>query len=127
MKINRWVQPNIQGYKVTGMTGKSKAIAERILMIIPKEGFFEYTSVEELDRRIMWAYWQKFDGLENGQMSKSFFLERATYPDRIKRVLRKMEELMIISIKPAVRARANEHARQYRQELGYKGGGNLGE
>ena len=73
----------------------------------------------------MWAYWRKFDGLENGSMTKDFFLERATYPDRIKRTLRKLESEGIIQIKHDVRQRANDAAKKYKEELGYMKGGNL--
>ena len=116
-------------YLIARLSGNELKMAGRILDMIPDEGFYQYDTIGELEKRIILRYWQHYEDMPTDGF-ESWFLHKATPPERISRAFKELysskHHAPYLIIKPEVLARAKKSRENYERRLGYVGASDIG-
>jgi hypothetical protein len=114
-----------------------RGVAERIITMLDREGFNNiYTTMTELDKKLVLRYWEAYDGLDDGlmiiggeeryEMVKSFcdwFLSKATMPDTISRARRYLvSDAKLLIIPPTIARHAKQSENKWSKSIYAHGG-----
>lgn len=119
MRVSSWVRPGSDGKLVLppAKPHSSEEAQNRMMEIINEVGEIKgYQTFEEVDRYLMLCIWTRHDGLKTVLGSHyddfcSWFRQRATYPDYIRRGREAMVSKGIVEVDPHVKKRMQEKAK----------------
>lgn len=80
----------------------------------------EYHNMTELDKNLIFDYWQKYDGLVIGKdidQQKKWFVEKATSPELIRRARQFLVERNYLLVDEDVRQRASQAGSKFSQAV----------
>lgn len=95
-----------------------RVVAQNILEMLTRESVGDYNRMDELDRRILVHYWERYDGLVPYLSSlaqfEGWFIKWATQPEIVRRARQWLVEHRFLIIKTDVAVRAQAAGESFR-------------
>lgn len=110
----------LDGIRVPNCPSQFKLIAENIMNMVsrPAYAFGSYHTMTQLDKRLMWDYWEEYDNPPDDIIDwRQWFMVKATAPELIRRARQWLSEHNYLLINPDVSERAYEAGSKFSRAI----------
>ncbi len=105
------------GIKIPNCPSQFKTIAENIMDMVTEPGYSigDYSTMTELDKRLMLGYWRKYDGLDIALRGgfDDWFIHKATSAELLRRARQFLTERNYLLPKESVIEHAHEAGEKF--------------